>query len=94
MNLEELKPNDDEDVDPEEIQTSSDETPTDVTAPELNAETKELTVWDEPVSASGKSAPKVLPEDEATIAEQLVYEGTDEADRERRIAAADPDFEP
>jgi len=66
----------------------------DVTAPELNAETKELTAWDEPVGASGKAAPKVLPEDEASIAERLVYEGTDEAERERRIAAADPDFEP
>ena len=92
--MEKPEPNDDGDFDPEEIQTSSDETPTDVTAPELNAETKELTAWDEPVGASGKAAPKVLPEDEASIAERLVYEGTDEAERERRIAAADPDFEP
>ena len=46
------------------------------------------------VGASGKAAPRVLPEDEASIAERLVYEGTDEADRERRIAAADPDFDP
>ena len=38
--------------------------------------------------------PTVKPEDETSIAEQLINEGTDEADRERRIAAEDPDFEP
>ena len=86
--------NEDDDIDPEEIQAAADETPTDLTAPELNEQTKELTEWDEPPSASGAAAPKVLPEDEVSIAEQLVYEGTDEADRDLRLAAADPDFEP
>lgn len=94
MNLQTPVPNEDDDIDPEEIQAAADETPTDVTAPEVNEQTKELTEWDEPPAASGTAAPKVLPEDEVSIAEQLVYEGTDEADRERRIAAADPDFEP
>jgi hypothetical protein len=61
---------------------------------ELSEQTKELTAWDEPPSATGMAAPKVLPEDEVSITEQLVHEGTDEADRERRVAAADPDFEP
>lgn len=88
------QPNEEDEVDPEEILAAGDETPTDVTAPENSAQTKDLTAWDEPPAASGTAAPKVLPEDEVSIAEQLVYEGTDEADRERRMAAADPDFEP
>lgn len=93
MNTHPPQPQDD-DIDPEEIQFAADETPTDVTPPELNKQTKELTEWDLPPAAAGKAAPKVLPEDEVSIAEQLVYEGTDEADRDRRMAAADPDFQP
>jgi hypothetical protein len=87
-------PDENLDLDPEEIQLASDETPTDVTAPELSKETEELTEWDEAPTSSGKAAHKVLPEDEVPAAEQLVYEGTDEADRQSRLAAADPDFEP
>jgi len=79
----------------EELEAATDETPTDVTAPELSAKTKDLTEWDDVPSSHGTAAPKVNPEDDDdTIASQLVYEGTDEADREQRIAAADPDFEP
>jgi hypothetical protein len=88
------QPNDDSEVDPAEIDAAVDETPTDVTLPEVDARTKGLTEWDQPPASSGRVAPKVLPDDESSAAEQLVYEGTDEADRERRIAAADPDFEP
>lgn len=88
------QPNDDDDFAPEDLDVAADETPTDVTAPELNAETKELVEWDTAPAAAGQVAPKVVPEDDTTIAEQLVYEGTDEAERDRRIAAADPDFEP
>jgi hypothetical protein len=94
MNPQTPEPNADDEVDPEEIQAAADETPTDVTAPEVSEQTKELTAWDEPPGASGTEAPRVVPEDEVSIAEQLVYEGTDEAERERRMAAADPDFEP
>jgi hypothetical protein len=94
MNDDILGPNEDGDVDTDEIQSASDDTPTDITAPELDAQTEKLTTWDEPPAASGTTAPKVLPEDEVSAAEQLVYDGTDEADRERRMAAADPDFEP
>lgn len=81
----------------EEIAEAADETPTNVTAPEVDAQTEEITEWDDAPATHGKAAPKVLPEDDAdedSIASKLVYEGTDEADRERRIAAADPDFEP
>ena len=87
-------PNDEERTDPEEIEAASDETPTDFTAPELSPATKDLIEWDERPTVSGTTAPKVLPEDEVPAGERLVYEGTDEADRERRMAAADPDFEP
>lgn len=88
------EPNDDDDFDPEEIEAAANEMSTDLTPPELDERTKDLTEWDEPPAVSGGPVAKVLPEDEVPIGEQLVYEGTDEADRERRIAAADPDFEP
>ncbi len=87
-------PNEDDDFSPEEIAAASDETPTAIAAPELDAQTKQLTEWDVAPEASGHAAPKVEPEDEAAVDEQLVYEGTDEADRERRLASADPDYEP
>src|SRR5262245_25042130 len=82
-------PNDDDDFDPRDLETAADEAPTDVTAPELSEQTKELTAWDEPADARGHEAPRVKPEDETSIAEQLVNEGTDEADRDRRLAAED-----
>jgi hypothetical protein len=44
---------------------------------------------DEPPTVS-EAAPKVFPEDEVSVGEELVYEGSDEADRERRPAAAIP----
>lgn len=94
MSAKSPKPNDDDDISPEELDVATDETPTDVTAPELSAATKDLVEWDSPPESTGHAAPKVTPEDETSIAEELVYEGTDEADRDRRIAAADPDFEP
>ena len=87
-------PNDDDDSDPRALENAADETPTETTAPELSEQTKELIEWDEPPSATGHEIPTVKPEDETSIAEQLINEGTDEADRDRRIAAEDPDFEP
>ncbi len=75
-------------------EAAADEAPTDVTAPELNAETKDLTAWDDPPGAHGTAAPKVEPDDDDSVASKLVYEGTDEAEREKRMAAADPDYEP
>ena len=44
------------------------------------------------MGAAGESAPRVLPEDETPPAEILVQGGIEEADREQRMAAADPDF--
>jgi hypothetical protein len=87
-------PDDEEEAVAEELADAADETPTDLTAPELDPRTEDLTEWDDPPAAHGAAAPKVSPDDEDSIAAQLVYEGTDEAERELRIAAADPDFEP
>lgn len=86
----------DEQESAEELAEATDETPTNVTAPELDEKTEELTEWDDAPESHGTAAPKVVPEDndDDTIASKLVYEGTDEAERERRIAAADPDYEP
>jgi hypothetical protein len=87
-------PSEDEEFDPEELEAAADETPTDAIPPELDERTKDLTTWDEAPASAGTAAPKVVPEDEAAVEEQLVDEGVDEAERERRMAAADPDFEP
>jgi hypothetical protein len=63
------------------------------TAPEVNEETAKLTEWDQPPNATGAAVPKVPPEDESPVTEILTQEGVEEAERERRIAAADPDYE-
>jgi hypothetical protein len=86
--------NNDPDFDPEEITEDAEDFHTDVTPPEVSEGTKDLTSWEDPPKASGGAAPKVLPEDEVPAVETFTYEGVDEADREQRIAAADPDFEP
>jgi hypothetical protein len=85
---------DDDEADVNELETAADETPTDAAAPEVSKATENLVAWDDPPDSAGHEAPRVLPEDEASVAEQLVEKGVDAADRERRIAAADPDFEP
>jgi hypothetical protein len=90
-------PEEEEEANAEEIADAAEETPTDVTPPEVDRRTENLTEWDDVPAAHGTAAPKVAPgdeDDEDTIAAKLVYEGTDEAERERRLAAADPDFEP
>lgn len=94
MNPRAKQPQEDDEVDPEEILAASDETPTEIKPPEVDPQAEELTTWDEPISAKGTEAPKILPEDEATAAEQLLTEGADEADREQRMASAEPDYEP
>jgi hypothetical protein len=97
MKAKKKTPIEDEETNAEEIADAADETPTDVTPPEVDERTEQLTQWDEPPTAHGVAAPKIVPDeedDEDSTAAKLVYEGTDEAERERRLAAADPDFEP
>lgn len=84
----------DEDNVAEEIAAAVDETPTQFMAPEVDAQTENITEWDVPPTSAGTSGVKVQPEDEVPAAVRLVREGVDEADRERRMAAADPDFQP
>jgi hypothetical protein len=94
MNPKPVEPNDDEDFDAEEIEAAvEEENATPEIAPEVDAKTENLTEWDQPAETSG-SVPKTPMEDEAALDEELTEEGIDEADRDQRIASADPDFEP
>jgi hypothetical protein len=83
-----------EDVDPEEIDVAGERTPNHPAPPEIPEKMEALTEWDRPLDAAGSQAHKVLPEDEVNIAEELVEEGVEEADRDQRLASSDPDFEP
>ena len=94
MNPKPVEPNNDDEVDTQEIEAAADERVTPDTAPEVNSKTQNLTEWDQPAPTSPDGASKTPFDEETTIAEQLVEEGIDEADRELRIASADPDFEP
>jgi hypothetical protein len=84
------EPNEDQEFDPEEIDSAANQTPAYAMPPELDERTRNLTEWDEPPPPSVNA----LPDDEESVAEKLVNEGIDEAERERRMAAADPNFEP
>jgi hypothetical protein len=81
------------DVDPEEMIEASDERNSALTPPEVPAGLESAVEWDTPATSSGSAAPKVGMEDEGSIAEQLILEGVDEAEREQRMAAADPDLD-
>jgi len=76
---------------PEEIISAPEVTPP--LPPELDNRTKDVTEWDDPPASHGEAAPKVGFDDENSVASELVEEGIDEADREQRLAAEDPDFE-
>ena len=89
-----LKEETEPEIDPEEIDMASERVSGTPMPPEISSKTENLTEWDQPPKASGEAAHKVLPEDETSAAEELVEEGIDEADRDQRIASADPDFEP
>lgn len=80
--------------DPEEIEAAMDESTMEEKPAELLHTTEKLTEWDQPPTRTGGAAPKVQPDDENTVGQQLVNEGVEEADRDQRIAAADPDMEP
>ena len=85
--------NEDPDRDPEEMLDASENLKSGDTPPEIFPGVENLTEWDTPVGAAGESAPRVMPEDEVPPAEILVKDGIEEADREQRIAAADPDLD-
>lgn len=52
-----------------------------------SSETESLTGWTAP-STLGTQAARVLPEDDANIAEILIEEGLEEADHDQRLSAA------
>jgi hypothetical protein len=84
----------DPEVDPEEIMQAAAEPVGQVdTPPEVVTGTEDLTEWDTPPGASGKTAPETELEDEVSPSERLVNDGLEQADRDLRIAAADPDQE-
>jgi hypothetical protein len=87
-------PIEDADFDPEELDEAIAEPSTNLVEPEVDAKTEALVDWDNPTASAGSIAPKVSPDDEATVPERLTQDGVEEAERDRRIAAADPDFEP
>lgn len=84
----------DPEIDNAEIVEAAQETEAVNVEPEVAPGTENMVAWDESPESSGHAAPKVPMEDEVAPGEQLVYEGLEEADREQRIAAADPDFTP
>lgn len=84
--------NADPDHDPSEMVEASEDVASGDTPPEIVPGVEELTEWDTPMGSSGAPAPRVMPEDDVPPAEILVQDGIEEADREQRIAAADPDF--
>jgi hypothetical protein len=84
--------NADPERDPAEMIEASEHVSSGDMPPEIVPGVEELTEWDTPVGAAGESAPRVLPEDDVPPGELLVQEGIEEADREQRIAAADPDL--
>ena len=83
--------NNDPDRDPAEVVEASEDVNSPNLPPEVVSGTEEITEWDEPYGTTGVSAPRVLPTDDFQ-AEALVQDGIEEADREQRIAAADPDL--
>ncbi len=81
-------------ADPEELEAATDESTMEEGPAELLHTTEKLTEWDAPATERGIAVPTEPPDDESTVSQQLVKEGLEEADRDQRIAAADPDFEP
>ena len=80
--------------DPQALENEEYGAPADDRAPEVDERTGSLTAWDEAPASTGTVAHKNMLDDEIPPGELLVEEGVDEADREQRIAAADPDYEP
>ena len=62
----------------------------DILAPETASGTAAITAWDEPPDAAGYRMLQTPVAGEATIAEQLVIAGIEEADLEQRVAVGIP----
>lgn len=62
-------------------------------APETTPETEQLVEWDDISTEHGTQAVKVPMEDEGNIVEELVLEGVEEADHDRRVESLPLDEE-
>lgn len=60
---------------------------------EVAGQMEDVVEWDQPAHASGSRAPRVGLTDETSAPEQLVLEGVEEADHDRRLASAEEDEE-
>ncbi len=61
-----------------------------IVAPEVDVRAvEELEEWDVPSDQNGRQVNQVTIDDEATVAEQLIQDGLEEADHDRRVAAAE-----
>lgn len=58
-------------------------------APEADESEQPVGRWSDAPGSAGRRGVEVLPDDEQTLAEDLVEEGLEEADREQRLAASD-----
>lgn len=59
--------------------------------PEADETVYPVETWSKGAASQGHRATRVESDDEQTVAEQLVEEGVEEADLERRLAASDDD---
>lgn len=86
----------DADFDPAEIDAAAQEMvdPGVDPAPEESPQLVGVTTWDQAPATSGRATPKFPLDPEQTVAEELVQDGLESADRDQRLAAADPDYEP
>ena len=58
-------------------------------APEADETVRPVEKWSQSTASQGHQAPQVELEDEQSAAEQLVYEGIEEADHDQRVAASE-----
>ena len=71
----------------EEILEAAEKIDGEILAPEVSSRTAEITVWNECPEDVGWRVQERPMDNEVTIAEQLVIEGNEQADREQRMAA-------
>jgi hypothetical protein len=71
----------------EDILEAAEKIDGEILAPEVSSRTAEITVWNEWPEDVGWRVQERPMDNEVTIAEQLVIEGNEQADREQRMAA-------
>jgi hypothetical protein len=84
------------DFDPAEVDAAAQEItdPGVEPPPEVSKATENLTAWDEAPGSRGGPVEKFQLDEENQVGAELVQDGVESADRDSRLAAADPDYEP